>query len=205
MTYKFTDPVVISTGNTKLGKIPNVSLPPVISCPRDTPCATEGCYSFKAYKQYPNVRDARAHNWTILNTDPDRYFQDIADWLEQYQSPYFRFHVDGDIPSDDYFDRMCDLAERFPHTRFLAFTKRAGLKSEKCPPNMVIQQSMWPGWGDPNTDSPRAWLGDDREDRIEELHFTCPKYTEDHVHTCDECYACWHVEEVGRDVVFPKH
>jgi hypothetical protein len=205
MPYLPNDPVVISSGNTKLGKIPNVSLPPVISCPRDTPCAKEGCYSLKAYRLYPSVRDARQHNWKILNTDMNQYFQDIENWLEANQPPYFRYHVDGDIPTDEYFDHMCELAEKFPQTHFLAFTKRRGLDIDKCPPNLAIHYSMWPGWGDPETDTPRAWLKDSREDRIEEAHFYCLKYTTDHINTCDECYACWHIDEVGRDVVFPKH
>lgn len=189
---------MISSGNQKIGKIPNVSLPPGLSCPTGVPCAKENlCYSLKAWRIYPNVRDARLHNWRTWLDEPDRYFDDIREYVEEKQPPYFRFHVDGDIPDEDYFHRMIRLADEFPKTKFLAFTKRYELPITKSPANLTIITSAWPGY--PLPDNKRiAWMEDGREDRYNHALFDCNGH-------CDSCYACWHIYDIGKDVVFHKH
>lgn len=198
-TYLTTDPIMISKGNDKIGKIPNVSLPPIISCVPGVPCATEKrCYSLKAWRQYKNVRDARMHNWRTWLNEPDRYFKDIRYYFETKQPRYFRFHVDGDIPNTDYFNRMLELADDFPTSKILTFTKRYDLPINKCPFNLVIVPSAWPEYKMPKTFERIAWMEDGREDRYMHSRFECNK-------KCDECFACWHIYEIGKDVVFHKH
>jgi hypothetical protein len=196
--YLSTDPIVISSGNQKIGKIPNVSLPPILSCVRDIPCAQEGlCYSLKSWRAYPNVRDARLHNWRVWKTRPHKYFRQIGEFIESNKPNYFRFHVDGDIPHEKYFHKMTELADDYPNTRFLSFTKRFELPINKCPTNLTIIPSAWPGLKMPKF-TRIAWMNDGREDRYMHARFDCHG-------ACDECYACWHIYEIGKDVVFTKH
>lgn len=195
-TYAPTSQIVISDGNSKIGKIPNVSLPPVLSCAKDVPCAKEGCYSMKSWKAWPSVKAARLHNWEVWLTNPEKYFKDISDYLTKYNTPYFRFHVDGDIPDTTYFQRMTRLADEHPNTRFLAFTKRYTLPIEQRPCNLSIIPSAWPGFKIPEFKR-TAWMEDGRENRYG-ARFDCKGH-------CDKCYACWHIYEIGKDVVFTKH
>ena len=42
--------VNVQRGNTKLGKVLNVSLPPGRTCPSQVPCFNQGCYARKFYR-----------------------------------------------------------------------------------------------------------------------------------------------------------
>lgn len=198
--YKKNDPIVISEGNSKIGKIPNVSLPPSASCNNDLPCKKDGCYSEKALRRFESVRLARSHNWRVWKKEPNRYFKDIEDFLQAEEPAYFRFHVDGDIPSQDYLNRMIKLARNHKETRFLAFTKKFQLDFSNCPENLIIIPSAWPKMNLPKSlwVHNLAWMQDGREDRNQRAYFECHKH-------CDECYACWHIDRIGRDVLFAKH
>lgn len=190
--------LAISSGNTKLGNIPNVNLPPVKSCRPNVPCAVEGCYSKKAERLYPNVRDLRAKNWELWQADPDSYFEQLSQYIEEKKPGYFRFHSDGDIPSQDYLDRMITLAKQYPYTRFLAFTKQYEFDFSYLPPNLIILTSAWPTMERPTPVPIQvAWMQNNKEDRIG-FAFQCHKH-------CDECYACWHIDSIGRDVILYKH
>lgn len=115
----------ISRRNTKLGPIPNISLPPIETCVDDPPCA-KLCYARKAYERYSrNVAGvAWRENLRIYREDPERYFAEIAAYLEEHRVSFFRWHVGGDIPDESYFAGMLGLADAFPDTQFLAFSRR---------------------------------------------------------------------------------
>ena len=113
--------VKISKGNKKIGKVWNISLTPVLSCPSGVPCAKD-CYAMKAYKQYPNVRKAWDHNLREFMTDSEAYFDSIIDQLASYKGTTFRWHVAGDIPSQVYYNGMVRVAREYPKIQFLAFT-----------------------------------------------------------------------------------
>ena len=53
--------IKISNGNSKMGKIPSVSLPSVVTCRKDCSCK-EKCYARKIERIRPNVRDSYAAN-----------------------------------------------------------------------------------------------------------------------------------------------
>ena len=90
--------VRISDGNTKLGGIKNVNLPPIISCAKNVPCSTTGCYALKAYKQYPAVRNAWSNNLDVYKMNPDFYFNNIFSQLRKVKNlDRFRWHSSGDI------------------------------------------------------------------------------------------------------------
>lgn len=90
--------VKISSGNIKLGSIPNINLPPILTCNKDVPCASDGCYALKAYKQYPNVRSAWHHNLEEFKRDSVKFFNDVTSQLKKKKSlRRFRWHSSGDI------------------------------------------------------------------------------------------------------------
>lgn len=141
--------VSISKGNSKMGAIPSVSLPPIITCPKNAPCAKK-CYAQKLCRLYPTVKKAYNNNLEILKADPAEYWAQVEQAVKMAR--YFRFHVSGDIPSADYFKRMIELADQNPHCEILAFTKQYDIVNycmSKCliipilPPNLHIIFSEW--------------------------------------------------------------
>ena len=189
----------ISDSNSKLGKIPNISLRPGSDCGNSDPCI-KNCYAVKIYRMYPNVRNAWSDNSTIARENPSQYFADIADYLETKRPKFFRWHVSGDILNQDYFGEMVALAIRFPETRFLAFTKMHMLDFSSAPVNLSVVVSMWPGLPVPENQAhmPKAWMQNGAENRVPESAIECPGI-------CDVCGMCWDLGKLGRDVVFNKH
>ena len=112
--------VSISKGNSKMGAIPSVSLPPIKTCVNCETCARK-CYAMKLCKIYPSVRKAYDNNLEILESDRDAYFTQVK--ATATVSRYFRFHVSGDIIDRDYLDRMIKLIRECKGTEFLVFTK----------------------------------------------------------------------------------
>ena len=89
--------VKISAGNMKLGKIPNVNLPPIITCAYRVPCMKK-CYAMKAYRAYPNARDAWNNNLNIYHMNKEEYFASIIKQLKKIKHfDKFRWHSAGDI------------------------------------------------------------------------------------------------------------
>jgi hypothetical protein len=146
--------VSISPGNVKMGAIPSVSLPPVITCPHGAPCAKK-CYAAKLCRLRPSVRNAYQNNLDILNADPAEYWRQVR--FAVSMSRYFRFHVAGDIPDDIYFVDMVITAKQNPATQILAFTKQYDIVNRyldvfgSLPENLHIVFSEWgDGWNVPN-------------------------------------------------------
>jgi hypothetical protein len=197
--YDLSHPVVITDGNIKLGKIPNVSLPPIVSCQPGIPCAKTGAWYALKYQGRFSVQRARRHNWNKYKKRINAYFSDINRYLDRTQRKYFRWHPDGDIPSENYFDRMVETANDFPGINFLAFTKNYRLDITKCPDNLSLVFSAWPGLDIPDKISKErfAWVKE-IDSRIPRKHFECLKH-------CDSCYKCWDLRGINKDVVFSKH
>ncbi len=191
----------ISLGNIKMGQMPSVSLPPVLACGRDIPCARD-CYAQKAMRMYPTVRDCWQRNLTAAREHRAGYFADIGRFLAARATEYFRWHVAGDILDQEYLQNMVALANDFHRKRFLAFTKRLDLVYRAIPDNLAIVFSFWPGWGNPRrarrAGIPIAWMQDGTETRIPDDAIGCPGQ-------CDTCGMCWQLPQLGRDVYMPKH
>lgn len=89
--------VKISVGNIKLGKIFNVNLPPIITCAYRVPCMKK-CYAMKAYRAYPNARNAWNDNLNLYTLNKDEYFASIINQLKKKKHfDRFRWHSSGDI------------------------------------------------------------------------------------------------------------
>ena len=117
--------VSITKGNRKIGETHNVSLPPILSCGEACKVCCDTCYDGKACLQYENVRKARAKNYAILQHDFNDYWEQIDKYLNRnFKSKYFRYHVGGDIPSYEYFEKMVETAKKHSNWFFWTYTKQ---------------------------------------------------------------------------------
>lgn len=144
--------VSFSAGNSKMGAIPSVSLPPITTCVENCVCAKK-CYAARICRVRPTVASAYERNLAALEADPGAYWLQVK--AAAVCSRFFRFHVSGDIPSVDYLRDMARIAEELPHTRFLCFTKKYKivnyfLSAEILPHNLQLIFSAWPGMEMPN-------------------------------------------------------
>jgi hypothetical protein len=207
----------LSKGNSKMGRVWNISLPPVTACPKGVPCADK-CYARKAYRQYPATRAAWDHNLEFARSDCPGFHESIREQLRAARKlpTFFRWHVSGDILSEDYLDEMMETAAEFPGVKFLAFTKQHHLVAfvaemardngpsfvtvaNSMPQNLTIVFSAWPNHPIHNPHGfPVAWCQDGTEDRVPETALSCPG-------NCEACGMCWELPKLGRDVTFDIH
>jgi hypothetical protein len=116
--------VCISKGNRKIGRVMNVSIPPIMTCAHCQECKSI-CYDIKANLQYLNVVNARAKNHSILKRDRAEYFGQIENAISRRQkNKFFRWHVAGDIIDMDYFENMVAIAARHSDFVFWTYTKK---------------------------------------------------------------------------------
>ena len=188
----------ISRGNSKVGKIPNVSLTPGAGCSPLAPCRSrKTCYAFKAL-MYPATRANWAANLRQATVDLVGYMIEVGSYVSINKPEFFRWHVGGDILNQSYLDGMKAVARENRATKFLCFTKMHDLDYTRLPPNLTIVFSMWPGWGNTEKKMPRAWMQDGTETRIPADALHCPG-------ACEGCGACWNLRNLNRDVYFSRH
>ena len=140
--------ITISKGNIKMGAIPSVSLPAVVTCRPDLPCYKE-CYARRMQTYRPSVKTSYENNYEVWKSNPDEYFKQVEMALSV--SRFFRFHVSGDIPDMDYLTRVVELVRKYPKTDVLMFSKRDDiinefLDHETIPDNLHILLSAWRGF-----------------------------------------------------------
>ena len=196
---------VVSPGNSKLGKLPNVSLVPVRDCTNCKACAKE-CYALKALKAWPSVKQSWTTNSDLLRADPDKYFREVAFYLAKHSPRFFRIHVAGDFISRRHLAGWLRIARAFPNTRFLAFTKSfAFLPAHKSlPDNVSLVVSLFPSMKAPRhagysiayAGDPMDYKGRHRARALAAID--CPG-------NCENCGACWSLARHVLDVVFPMH
>ena len=142
--------VSISRGNSKMGAISSISLPPILSCSKDA-CKFCGkkCYAAKIAKLRPKtVGAAYKRNLEILLNDPELFWREVDAAL--MTSHFFRFSVSGDIYDKDYFENMVRLAKKNNHCEILCFTKQFNivndyLSKHRLPKNLHLIFSAWRG------------------------------------------------------------
>lgn len=148
--------VSITKGNRKIGKTHNISLAPILTCGEACKVCCGICYDGKACLQYANVRNARAKNTAITEYDLNEYFHQIDMYMVRIRkNKYFRFHVGGDIPSYEYFEKMVELAKKYPDWVIWTYTKQYyivnkyvrihGGNKNCIPSNLSIMFSRWEG------------------------------------------------------------
>ena len=197
--------ISISNSNTKMGNIPSVSLPAVVTC-RKCDCHKK-CYARKLERLRPSVRNAYKRNLDILTSDPGTYWREVEASI--MMSRFFRFHVSGDIPDSTYFDKMAEIAERNRHCQILCFTKKYEIINEHIsdnwalPENMHVIFSAWDNLQMVNPfNLPVAYV------RYRDGHTEAPDGAYACSGNCSECArtdgGCWSLKE-GESVVFEEH
>jgi len=202
--------VKISPGNSKMGSIPSVSLPAVVTCRKDCSCVQK-CYAHKLERIRANVRNAYKSNMDLYTNAPDVYWREVDGAMKM--SRFFRFHVSGDIPDVDYLNNMMRLATINDHCQVLCFTKKFDMvnekltamceKGEQFPENLHL---IFSGWKDLDMDNPynlpeahvkfRDGSTTARENAVE-CHGNCTECA-----TTDS--GCWKLTR-GQQVVFNEH
>lgn len=145
--------VHISGGNSKLGAIMNISLPPVVTCHNCGSCS-KYCYAVRTYNRFTSTAAGWNENYLLFLSDPDRYFAEISAAVKTQR--FFRWHVSGDIVNSRYLAGMIDVAFENPKVEFLAFTKAYQIVNEwiqlesDIPGNLHLLFSASPGVAMPN-------------------------------------------------------
>jgi len=191
----------IAPKNSKLGRIPNTSFTPILSCASGVPCAKD-CYALTScYNRFQNVRNAWDKNYRFYLNDRAGYFAELHKYLSKTKSGYFRYFVGGDIPSQDYYNRMVHTARKFPAIRFLSFTKNHSIVFHNTlPENLSFMCSVWPNY--PIAQNlqrfPKAYMLDPKniDRRIPKNALICKG-------KCDKCLQCW--EKGNFSIVLPIH
>lgn len=115
--------VSVSSGNTKMGKVPSVSLLPILTCPgRCNGTCGDKCYAKKLAILRPTVARAYARNTAVARFAPLEFFRVVSKAMKSAQ--YFRFHVSGDIPNMDYLHLIIMCCRSARNCQVLMFTKR---------------------------------------------------------------------------------
>lgn len=203
------DGVRIMSGNSKMGSVLHINLPPCKSCDTSLPCFTvpKACYAINFYRFRQNVRDSWESNWRVLMRDRDRYFGAVEDALLRKRPKMFRWHSAGDIPDSDYLRRMLVIAKHYPWVKFMVFTKKydivgLNVRAGNRPKNLAVVLSGWPGVTIPpaiRRRFPTAWMRDPKnpDPQIPVTAQLCSG-------KCETCCRCWNLV-AGESVVFKKH
>lgn len=198
--------VKISSGNSKMGAIPSVSLPAGVTCRQDCECSKK-CYAKRLERMRPSVHQAYQHNYDLLTHDSDTYWREVEASI--MMSRFFRYHVSGDIPDNVYLTHMIEIAERNPHCEMLCFTKKYNLVNDHLdlggtiPKNLHIIFSGWRGMKMVNPyNLPEAHV------RYRDGTTTARENAKPCGGNCTECAitdgGCWTAKH-GEQVVFNEH
>lgn len=153
-----TPAVKLSFGNTKMGAVASVSTLPFLTCPAR--CATTcgaACYAAKLANLRPSVLRAYAWNTAMALLIPREYHAQISRFIAGVR--FFRYHVSGDIMSDEYFGEMVKAARENSKSEILAFTKRFEIVNEwmekngELPANLHI---LFSGWDNMEPENPHG-------------------------------------------------
>lgn len=191
----------ISLGNSKLKNIANVSLIPIVTCPRNIPCRKK-CYALKFVRARKIVRKAWTDNTKLWQEKPKLFETLLISFLERYKNNYFRWFVGGDIPDRNFYKMIVRIAKRFKQIRFLVYTKRyAAIKAysvSRSTHNLVVAASVWKGENKKLTalNAPKVWYLDSTV-TYPSSWYLCPG-------SCAKCHYCYHMKP-GDNVIIKAH
>ena len=198
----------ISTGNRKMGAIPSISLPPVITCPQEAPCARK-CYAAKMCRIYPSVKKAYQNNLDLLNEDWPEYWKQARAAVQMAR--FFRFHVSGDIPNPGYFRELVTTARQCCNTDILVFTKQYDIVNRyidtfgPLPKNLHVILSRWDSaWNvhilNPHDLPMSAVIFKNAPDQLEYENICGGNCSE----CARTCTGCWNLAQ-GETIAFYEH
>lgn len=198
----------VSRGNSKIGHTPNISLPPGLTCQPGVPCAAD-CYAKKSYRQYEGTRKAWDENLAEYVKSPIGYFDQIEEYLKHHPTAFFRWHVAGDIPDLFYLDGILRIADSFPITGFLVYTRFPFEdKGIDIPDNLTIIRSLW--FYDRPMDKRYPHFGVTSREFYEEMKALqdagkpLPAGLSVCEGSCEKCRKCWNAQ-AGELIINKKH
>lgn len=192
--------VIVSKGNSKMGLIYSVSLPPITSCRANAPCS-KGCYALKGTFGFPNVKSSYQKNLEFFLESPKEFELSILKQIPMYG--VFRWNVAGDVLNVEYLEMILRIARKLKNVKFLLFTKKYELINENLkskPRNLSLVFSAWNGleFDNPNN-YPIAYVEDKKN-----LDSRIPKNTKPCNGDCSQCMTCWDLKK-RESVTFKKH
>lgn len=203
--------VKLSNSVSKLGTgIATLNFPAIVTCRKNAPCAA-GCYARKGRFQFESVKNRHTENYMCYLESPERFWAMIEAQLFMVPYRFFRYFSAGDIPDAAFLVGMVELAEKFPETKFLCFTKQFEIVNAfvddggEIPENLSIVFSTWGDWMPENPHNfPMSFVEFKNQASnalIPENAYKCPGY-------CGECAmsgcSCWDLKH-GEAVKFKKH
>ena len=187
----------ISPGNNKLGSIPSINLPPVITCRKDAPCFQE-CNARATCGRWKHPDQAYKDNLWLWYQHPDIFEAELFEYIQYNRPELFRVHTSGDMPNLDYRNMILRISDYSPATKFLMFTKKYTFAPDRLiiPDNLTIINSIWPGLEMPTNHRARAYYQDGTETRVENA-LPCSGH-------CDQCGICWNLKTDKTNIIFYK-
>lgn len=129
----------VTIGNSKLGIIPAINLPAIITCREDAPCK-KLCYANKGNFHFPCVKKCYSNNLKEYMENPKQAEEDIKKQLKSVNM--VRWHASGDIVNRDYFDMMIRIAKAKKEIKFLCFTKKFEIINQYLDEGNVIPKNL---------------------------------------------------------------
>lgn len=196
--------LAVSNGNSKMGAIPSVSLPAVITCRKNAPCIID-CYARRMAAYRANVGESYKRNLDLYNAAPDLFFAQLD--MQFKINRFFRLHVSGDFVNADYFNRCAQAVKNNPGCVVLAFTKQYEIvnawiaENGPLPANFKVIFSGWDGW---RCENPHGLP----ESNVIFPHTEIPDGWKICGGNCFECACrgcgCWELKN-GETIAFYKH
>ncbi len=199
----------ISKRISKLGSAScSVGLLPEFTCRKDAPCA-KLCYAKKGHYCFNTVHEKLLQNTIEWHADPMKFQNEIIEACKLYR--FFRWFHAGDIPDEEFYDMMNEVAVECPYTQFLAFTKQyeivnSYISQHGLPPeNLKVVLSAWGDKFQPENphNLPIAYIN------LKHEKCTIPEQAKHCAGSCEDCImrgngGCWTLK-YGESVVFNQH
>ena len=117
---------MISNGNTKIGAIPNFSLPAIKTCPGQTDFCAVFCYGLRGHFTHHSRQAMLERNYQ--RSLQDHFASRMIRSIQDNASKVFRIHVVGDFYTPEYIQKWTMIVDALPSVTFYAYTR-----SWRCP------------------------------------------------------------------------
>jgi hypothetical protein len=111
----------VSSGNTKLGKILNISMPIYSTCVGKSEWCVKECYAMKYQKRYKNCRISCDNNFELSKNQ--NFSELVINRLSQTHESPVRIHVSGDFYDENYIDSWIKICSTLPKFKFWTYTR----------------------------------------------------------------------------------
>jgi hypothetical protein len=112
---------MLSTGNTKLGKMHNWSIPAIHTCPGRSALCEALCYAAQGFYKMNNVIDALQSNLELCRQPG--WADSMIKEIQKKKCTVVRIHVAGDFFNTGYLSDWIKICEACPNTTFYAYSR----------------------------------------------------------------------------------